>query len=196
MAGCASKNAEIRRLLAELDRASRGEADHARRVAVYAVATADRMGVPEDELVLVRDVALLHDIGKVALDLDTLRKLGSLSDDELAEMRRHAMTAVAVLGEIPGLAAAIPGIRAHHERWNGTGYPDGLRREAIPFPAQVVGLAESFDVMAFGAAWMPCLGANLARDFIQSGAGKEWDPEAVRAFLAIEPLIQPIGMRA
>ena len=187
-------NAIVRRLLAQLEGASPGERDHAERVAVYAVATGHAMGLGEDEMRALRFAALLHDVGKVRLDRATLRKLGTLSDEELAEMRRHADEAGAVLEAIPALAGALPAIRAHHERFDGSGYPLGLKGDAIPLGARIVGLCESFDVASFGMAWTPALETGVALTLLRAGRGTQWCPRALDAFLEIQPIIQPLGL--
>lgn len=188
-------NRRVRELLKELDLASPGEREHAERTAVYSVATGHELGMSDEELSSLRFAALLHDVGKVRLDRATLRKLGTLSDAELAEMRRHAEAAVGVLEGITELAPALPGIRSHHERWDGTGYPQGLRGEEIPLAARIVGMCESFDVMSYGAAWSPPLETHAALLTIRAGARTAWCPEVVRAFLKVQPKIQPLGLQ-
>ncbi len=190
----AATNAAVRRLLADLDGASPGERDHAERVAVYAVATGHALGLADGDLRTLRLAALLHDVGKVRLDRATLRKLGTLSDAELAEMRRHADEGAAVLASLPALAGALPAIRAHHERFDGSGYPDGLAGDAIPLGARVVGLCESFDVASFGMAWTPRVETSVALTLLRAGRGVQWCPAVLDAFLGVQPLIQPLGL--
>ena len=188
-------NRRVRELLRELDLAAPGEREHAERTAVYSVATGHALGMADEELRSLRYSALLHDVGKVRLDRSTVRKLGNLSDEELAEMRRHAEAAVGVLEEIPELAASLPGIRSHHERWDGSGYPQGRKGEEIPLAARIVGLCESFDVMSYGAPWSPALETQAALTTLRAGVRTAWCPTAVEAFLSVQPKIQPLGLQ-
>lgn len=189
-------NRRVRALLRDLDLVAPGEREHAERTAVYAVTTGNALGLGREELRSLRYAALLHDVGKVRLDRATLRKLGTLTDDELAEMRRHAEAAVAVLEGIPELASALPGIRAHHERFDGTGYPHGLRGEEIPLAARIVGMCESFDVMSYGTPYSPRLETAAALLTIRAGTRTQWCPRVLEAFLTVQPLIQPLGLQS
>jgi len=186
------RNATVRALVRALDLHVPGEGDHAERVAVYAVAIGDCLGLDEDQLLHLRWSATLHDVGKVAIDARLLSKLGQLEDAEIEEMRRHAHAAYAVLEMLPWLVNCLPAIRSHHERWDGAGYPDGLRGEGIPLEARIIGVAETFDFLANGTGWRPSGGRVAAKEEIKRCSGSQFDPKVVEAFLAIEPLIQPI----
>lgn len=188
-----NRNETIRALLTALDLNAPGERTHAERVAVYAVATGDELGLSEEELLRLRYSALLHDVGKTKLDSSLLSKVGRLSETELDVIKRHAEHSVRLVESYEFLTPAIAGIRYHHERWNGLGYPDGLKGEDIPLAAQIIGLCEAFDVMVNGAAWKSPIGRQIVLDEIEAGSGTEWNPEVVEAFLKIEPMIQPIG---
>ena len=179
-----SRNETLRALLAALDLNAPGERMHAERVAVYSVATGEELGLSDEELLRLRYSALLHDVGKTKLDGNLLSKVGQLSETELDVLRRHAEYF---------LVPAIPGIRSHHERWNGAGYPAGLTGEEIPTAAQIIGLCEAFDVMMNGAAWKSAMTREIALEEIERSAGVEWNPEVVEAFLKVERVIQPIG---
>ena len=98
-----------------------------------------------------------------------------------------------VLGDLPWLDDVVPMIRHHHERWDGAGYPDGLSGEAIPLGARVIGVAETYDHLAFGSSYKEPIGSDLAIQVLVDEAGKQFDPDVVSAFLQIEPLIQPLG---
>lgn len=186
------RNATVRALVRALDLHLPGEGDHAERVAVYAVATGERLGLSDDALIQLRWAAALHDVGKVAIDARLLGKLGQLDDEELDEMRRHAQAAYAVLEMLPWLAPSLPAIRSHHERWDGEGYPDGLKGEAIPLEARIIGVVEAFDFLAHGTGWRGSRGRTPARDEVARCAGTQFDPRVVHEFLAVEPLIQPV----
>ncbi|MEI7575343.1 MAG: HD domain-containing phosphohydrolase [Armatimonadota bacterium] len=187
------RNETIRALLVALDLNAPGEREHAERVAVYSVGTGAELGLSEAELLRLRYSALLHDVGKTKLDATVLSKVGSLTDAELDVIRRHAEFSVRLVESYDWLTPAIPGIRYHHERWNGAGYPDGLVAEEIPLAAQIIGLCEAFDVMLHGASWKDPIMREIALEEIERSAGKEWNPEVVEAFLRAELIIQPIG---
>ena len=188
-----SRNETLRALLEALDLNAPGERMHAERVAVYSVATGAELGLGEEELLRLRYSALLHDVGKTKLDGGLLSKVGKLSDAELDVLRRHAEYSVKLVESYDFLVPTIPGIRSHHERWNGAGYPDGLKGEEIPTAAQIIGMCEAFDVMMNGAAWKSPTTREIALEEIEESAGLEWNPEVVEAFLKVERVIQPIG---
>ena len=115
---------------------------HTGRVAAVAVALAERLGYEGEALEAIEIGALLHDIGKIGIPEQILRKQGPLDDDELAIMRTHPAAGAAVVSRIPTLRAVSPVIRAHHERWDGQGYPDKIGGMAIPFYARTVALPQ------------------------------------------------------
>jgi response regulator RpfG family c-di-GMP phosphodiesterase len=100
--------------------------------------------------------------------------------------------ALQVVGSFEWLRAALPMIRHHHERWDGQGYPNGLAGESIPLGARIIAVAESFDVLTFGAPWRQRVSEAEALLEIQSGAGSQFDPAVVAAFLEVQPLVQPV----
>ncbi len=190
----ADRNVVVRALLRTLDLSAPGERAHAERVSVYSLAIGDVLGLSDDELETLRYAALLHDVGKAKLDQDLLNKVGSLSDREVKEFRLHAELSVRLVETIEFLEPAIPMIKHHHERWNGSGYPGGLRQTEIPLGARIIGLSEAFDVMTMGASWRTKETVLAAREELRRGSGVEWDPQVVEAFLQVQPVIQPIGI--
>lgn len=188
-----SRNETLRALLAALDLNAPGERMHAERVAVYSVATGSELGLGEEELLRLRYSALLHDVGKTKLDGSLLSKVGLLTEAELDVLRRHAEYSVRLVESYDFLVPAIPGIRSHHERWNGAGYPEGLKGNEIPLAAQIIGMCEAFDVMMNGAAWKSSTTREIALEEILASSGLEWNPNVVEAFLRAERVIQPIG---
>lgn len=186
------RNEQLDELLASLDLHSPGERGHAERVAVCAVAIAEKLGLDDETLLLVRYAATLHDIGKVRVDATLLSKIGSLTDDELRAMRLHALLAEAALASIDWLEPCLPMIRHHHERWDGQGYPSGLAGEEIPIGARIINLAETFDVLNMRDG-DPVLIEDFALAEIEACSGSQFDPGVVRAFLEIQPVIQPVA---
>lgn len=184
-----------RDLLLRLEAHSRGERAHAHRVAVYAVATGERYGFSDDELVVLHRAALLHDVGKLAVEESILTMRGPVDAESLAVMREHTELARDVLFEAGFGGEVAEAVRNHHERWDGSGYPQGLRGASLPFLAQCVGLAEAFDVHAFGAPWLSAHGEAAATRLIASYRGHKFAPEVVDAFLAVQPILQPVLTR-
>ena len=185
-------NALLRELLAELDAHCPGEAEHGERVAVYSVATGQRLGLAGSALEKLRFAAALHDFGKLGVPTDVLSIPGALTAAQIAGVRRH-----------PGLAADLlaargvevfPAISQHHERWDGSGYPAGLIGGQTLMDARIIGLAEAFDTMSYGAHWRVREAESAAIEFVRTRAGQEFDPDVVAAFLAVQPIIQPVGL--
>jgi two-component system cell cycle response regulator len=158
---------------------------HSARVAVLAVATGEKLGMSDEELLVLRRAAELHDIGKVAISDSILGKLGSLSEEEIQVMRQHATLALEILGAVQALKPTLPLIKHHHERWDGTGYPDGLAGEQIPLGARIIAVAEVYDILTHGAPWKEPLGVEEAKAEIQRCAGTQFDPRVVEAFLQV-----------
>jgi response regulator RpfG family c-di-GMP phosphodiesterase len=163
----------------------KGADQHSARVAVLAVATGEKLGMSEEELLHLRRAAELHDIGKVAISESILGKLGSLSEEEIHIMRQHATLALDILGAVQALQPALPLIKHHHERWDGTGYPDGLAGEAIPLGARIIAVAETYDILTHGAPWKEPLSVEEAKAEIERCAGTQFDPHVVEAFLQV-----------
>lgn len=185
-----SQNDAVRGLLRALDMHFAGEADHAERVSVYAVATAEKMGMSNEELVHVRRAAELHDVGKVHIDSALLGKLGKLSEDEIATLHLHAVLSLRVIESFDYLAPCVPMIMHHHERWDGTGYPDALKGEEIPLGARIIAVAEAFDVMLFVGPHRKTEAEALEE--LGRCEGTQFDPKVVEAFRTVQPLIQPL----
>jgi len=186
-------NETIRALVQAMDMNLPGEGGHSHRVAVMAVATAERLGMGPEELSQVRQAAALHDVGKIALDTPLLHKVGPLTAADVEGLRKHATAAMKVLDSLVWLAPCAPMIAHHHERWDGTGYPDGLRGNEIPLGARVIAVAETFDVLVTPSCWKEWVGEEEAMAEIRRCSGSQFDPDVVEAFAAIQPLIQPIA---
>jgi HD-GYP domain-containing protein (c-di-GMP phosphodiesterase class II) len=187
----AQLNDRVREFLTTLDAHNPGEAAHAHRVSVYAVATADRLDVRGDDLIHLKWAALLHDVGKVSVDARLMQKLGKLDEIELAALREHASAAESVIEGTLWLVPAAPMIRHHHEWWNGEGYPDGISGEAIPLGARIIGVAEAYDVLVSDVPWRNRLDEALALKELERCRGKQFDPAVLDAFRKIQPLVQP-----
>ncbi len=155
---------------------------HVERVMKYSLAIAEKLGCSRIENAGVRFGAILHDIGKIHIRDDVLRKTGPLDDGEWMEMRKHPIMGAEMVKDIPYLAPAIPVIRYHHERWNGSGYPAGLSGEAIPRTARIVSVADSFDAMTTERPYRATLSPSNAFDTIVQKSGILFDAVVVDAF--------------
>ncbi|MEJ5253061.1 MAG: HD-GYP domain-containing protein [Chthonomonadetes bacterium] len=178
-------NDTVRALVRVAAMREKGADRHSARVAVLAVATGEKLGMSDEELLVLRRAAELHDIGKVAISDSILGKLGSLTDEEIKIMRQHATLALEILGTVQALKPTLPLIKHHHERWDGTGYPDGLAGEQIPLGARIIAVAEVYDILTHGAPWKEPLSIEEAKAELLRCAGTQFDPRVVEAFLQI-----------
>ncbi len=158
---------------------------HSLRVQGYAVRLARACGSEGQELEEIARGALLHDIGKIGISDTILLKPGKLTDEEWAEMRKHPQLGYEILRGINYLDGAAELVLRHHERWNGSGYPGGLREDSIPFGARIFGVVDSFDAMTSDRPYRRALSYEHAREEIQRLSGVLYDPKVVEAFLAI-----------
>jgi putative nucleotidyltransferase with HDIG domain len=156
---------------------------HSRRVTELALELARRLGLDEGELDDLRRGALLHDIGKIAVPDAILRKQGSLDEAERSVMERHTEFARDLLEPIPFLRSAIDIPYAHHERWDGHGYPRGLMGEEIPLAARIFAVADVYDALTYDRPYRRAWSVAQARAYIAEGAGTHFDPDVVAAFL-------------
>lgn len=189
----ADRNEVLRRVLEQLENHRSGEKAHAERVAVYAVATAHRMGMKGEDLATMREAALLHDVGKLTIDAGLLQK-PAFDQEDRAAAQLHTILFVKAMPGPEWLERSGPMIRGHHERWDGSGYPDGLVAEEIPLGARIIAVAEAFDTALSGAGWATPVDEEVLLESIRKGAGKQFDPEVVKAFLEIQPLVQPVQL--
>ena len=154
---------------------------HSSRVAQYAVRIARDMDLGESDVQDIQHAALIHDIGKIGIGAEILHKCGALTDNEWEKMRIHPLLGASIIGSISPLAAAVPGVRLHHERWDGSGYPDGLRGEQIPLMARILGVADAYDALTTDRAYRPATTPALALAELRFGAGTHFDPAVVEA---------------
>lgn len=157
--------------------------DHLDRVSGYARAMGRELGWPEQRLETLDFGSILHDIGKIAVREATLTKPGPLSPEEWAEMRQHPEVGARMVQAVPYLAHAAPMILHHHERWDGSGYPHGLKGEEIPEEARLLAVVDAFDAMTTDRPYHPAYSPERARDEILSLSGRQFDSQMVKAFV-------------
>jgi HD-GYP domain-containing protein (c-di-GMP phosphodiesterase class II) len=143
------------------------------------------MGLPQSEAALVYLSGRLHDLGKCAVSDDVLNKPGPLDPRERAQIARHAETGAEMLAHFREFQRAATYVRWHHERYDGTGYPDGLARGSIPLGARIISVADAFDAMTTDRPYRAALTVDEAVRRLRSGAGSQWDPRVVVAFLEL-----------
>jgi putative nucleotidyltransferase with HDIG domain len=158
---------------------------HTRRVTEMAVELARAMGMDEADLVQVRRGALLHDIGKMGIPDAILLKPGPLTEDEWEVMRRHPVYAYELLSPIEFLRPALDIPYCHHEKWDGSGYPRGLKGEQIPLAARVFAVVDVWDALCSDRPYRPAWPRERALEYIRAQAGTHFDPEVVSAFLTM-----------
>jgi putative two-component system response regulator len=156
---------------------------HCQRLAGYAHSLAAAVGLEGGELRAVSFGALLHDVGKIGVSESILTKPAPLTVAEWAEMRRHPEIGEQICRPLASSPQFVPIIRHHHERWDGNGYPDGLRGEAIPIGARIVGLVDAFDAMVNDRPYRPALTVSQAVAEVRAGTGRQFDPGLVPHFL-------------
>lgn len=162
---------------------------HTVRVTTYSCLLARQLNLPLPELELIRIGGPLHDIGKIGIDDAVLRKPGKLTAEEFAIMQSHTTKGAAILATIPDLAPIIPIVKSHHEKWDGTGYPDGLGGNAIPRVARVVAVADAFDAMTSDRPYRKGMPPDMAFAEVEKQAGRQFDPECAEAFVAVKEQI-------
>jgi HD-GYP domain-containing protein (c-di-GMP phosphodiesterase class II) len=165
---------------------------HSKRVQAYAMMLAEQMGAPWEEYQRIRLGARLHDLGKLVIADAVLNKPGWLTQEEMEKMRQATLRGVALAGAFPELAPILPIIRSHHERWDGTGYPDGLKGACIPYGARVVAIANCFDAMTVDQPYRAALSLEDAFAELKAGAGTQFDPAFVETFLNLRPKLEAL----
>jgi hypothetical protein len=168
-----------------LDLRDKETEEHTRRVTDMTIMLARRVGIPEVEMIHIQRGSALHDIGKVAIPDNILFKHGELTEDEWEIMRRHPVFAVELLEPISYLAPAMQIPHSHHEKWDGTGYPDRLAGENIPFVARIFALADVYDALTSDRPYRLAWSKSDTLDYIQNNSGMHFDPNIVPEFLGM-----------
>ena len=158
---------------------------HVRRVVTYSVLLGSELGLAPEQLEELRLAAILHDIGKIAVPDQILRKPARLDVDETRIMERHTVDGAEMVSRIRTLRHLLPGIRNHHERMDGKGYPDRLTGAALPMIPRIIGVADTFDAMTTDRPYRKALSTEVAAAEIARGAGTQFCPEVASAFAAL-----------
>jgi len=158
---------------------------HTRRVTDISLRLARRLGVPDADLIHIKRGSTLHDIGKVAIPDSVLFKSGPLTEDEWVIMRRHPLIAAEILKQIPHFKSVLPIPRSHHEKWDGSGYPDGLAGEAIPLFARIFAFADVYDALTSDRPYRRAWSQIDALDHILKQSGVHFDPFIMPVFIGM-----------
>ena len=174
----------VRTLLVALEARDFYTSAHSKQVVELASAVARRLGLDQDATRDVEQVALLHDIGKVGIPDAILQKQGPLDDQEWQLMRQHPVVGEHIIAGTPGLSHLAPAMRAEHEHWDGSGYPDGLAGEQIPLASRITLACDAMNAMTSDRPYRPAMTLECAQQELRVCAGTQFDPQAVKALLA------------
>jgi hypothetical protein len=174
--------AMVRSLVNAVDQKDEYTCGHSLRVAYYATELGKRLALSEVELQMLQWSALLHDVGKIGIRDAVLKKEGKLTEEEFDHIKEHPVRSYRVVAEVGQLAGALDGILHHHERWNGTGYPDRLAGDAIPLQARIIQMADMFDALTSNRSYRPAFDWQKALQIMEEEGGSTVDPTLQRVF--------------
>ena len=175
----------VRSLVSTLDAKDPYTRGHSERVALIARRLGDELHLPEEDLHDIYLSGLLHDIGKIGVDDRILQKPGKLSDDEFRKIQEHPMIGYSILRGLKNLQKILPGVRSHHENYNGKGYPDGLKGEEIPLMARILAVADAYDAMGSDRPYRSGMDVEQVEQIFRRGAGQQWDARIIEAYFAV-----------
>ena len=172
-------------LVTAVDTKDRYTRRHSEDVMYYSYQIACELGLDEDTRNLVVTAALLHDVGKIGVPNDILRKPGKLTEEEYRAIKQHPLMGAIMVGAVKGLEDTLDAIRHHHERWDGLGYPYGLRGEETPLLARLMAVADAYSALTTDRPYRKGMDPCRALSILEDGAGTQWDPACVAAFLQV-----------
>lgn len=158
---------------------------HMQRVTEYSVMIGRRLGLTDNELLMLEAAGLLHDFGKIAIGENLLLKVGKLTAEERFEIQHHVIKGYHILSGFEAFGEILIGIRHHHEYWDGTGYPEGLAGESISWIGRIIAIADSYDAMTSERPYRRAKTREYAIDELKKNAGIQFDPQLVEVFLSI-----------
>jgi len=158
---------------------------HSQKVADYATTLAGKLALDKSHVEIIREAALLHDIGKIGIPENILTKTGRLTNDEFDIVKQHVEMSITIIKHLPSLNHVIPAVLGHHERWDGKGYPRGLKGEAIPLSARCLAIVDAFDAMTSNRPYRSCLSVNAALNEIEENIGTQFDPLLANLFIKL-----------
>jgi HD-GYP domain-containing protein (c-di-GMP phosphodiesterase class II) len=173
----------VKALAAAIDGKDPYTRGHSERVARFSVAMGERLGLPDEEIETLRVSALLHDVGKIGIDDNILKKPAALTDEEYEVMKGHPQKGYKIMSQIPAMKEFLPGMYMHHEMMDGRGYPQGLKGDEIPMQARIVSVADTFDAMTTDRPYQRAMEFKDALDRIKSFVGTRYDDRVVAALV-------------
>ncbi len=173
-------------LMAAVNTKDRYTHRHSEDVMKHSLTIARTLGLNAQAQQDIQMTALLHDVGKIGVPDHILRKPGPLTEDEFEAIKQHPRMGVVIVAAVPGLEATLGAIGHHHERWDGGGYPGGLVGDAIPLTARIIAVADAYSAMTTDRPYRKGMAPAEARRILAEGAGSQWDPACVAAFLAFD----------
>jgi cyclic di-GMP phosphodiesterase len=179
----------IRSLVSALEAKDKYTEGHSRRVADDALQMADTLGFSTGEIEEIHLAGLFHDIGKIGVSEAVLNKKGRLSDDEYKEIKEHPLISEKIVAQVPQFKRLARIVRSHHEFYDGSGYPDGARRDDIPVGARIMAVCDAFDAMTSNRPYRDALANERAAGIIRRNAGTQFDPDMVQIFLRMKGYI-------
>ena len=185
----------IRSLTAAIDAKDPYTSGHSERVARIAVRIAEELRISPERRSDLYLAGLLHDVGKIGIEDEVLKKSGPLSDEEYRKIQGHVEIGVNILKDLKRLSHILPGVRHHHESYDGTGYPDRLAGDHIPIEARILAVADSFDAMSSSRPYRRRMGLMQIQEILDEGRGKQWDPRVIEALFACRAELEAIGQK-
>ena len=183
----------VRALTSAIDAKDPYTCGHSDRVAQLSVCLARQLGCDKDDLSTIYLSGLLHDIGKIGIDDNVLRKPGPLTPEEFEHIKTHPELGCRILDGVKQLDKVMPVVRHHHEAWNGAGYPAGLKAEETPVMARIVAVADSIDAMSSDRPYRMGIPDEKLDSILRDGAGKQWDPRIIDAAFQVRDELRRIG---
>lgn len=172
-------------LTAAIDARDHYTFQHSKNVAYYAETLARAIGTSDEYREILKEAALLHDIGKIGIPEHVLNKVGALTDEEYETMKCHVESSVEIIRHLPSMDYVIPAVLGHHERYDGTGYPRRIKGRDIPLSARILCVADSFDAMVSKRCYKTSMSVEFAIGELEKGAGAQFDPELVPVFIGL-----------
>ena len=183
-------------LVTAVDNKDKYTRQHSEDVMGYSLLIARELGLGEEEQRTLAVSALLHDVGKIGVPDAILRKPGQLTEEEFKAVRQHPTMGAALVSTVTGLEATLDAVRHHHERWDGGGYPSGLRGAETPLMARLMAVADAFSAMTTDRPYRSGMDKVKALSILEDGAGTQWDPECIQSLLNALTHQQCAGVKA
>lgn len=172
----------VKAIINTLNEKNQREEQHADRVSKFCMSMGEALQLPDHQVEVLRSVGLLHDIGKIAISEDILNKPGSLKEEEWKEIKRHPEIGYRILSSVNDLSDIANYVLCHHERWDGKGYPKGLKEREIPFISRIITIVDAYDAMTSERSYRKAFSDEVAITEIKDNAGTQFDPELVNVF--------------